>query len=246
MRKLEHVSIGNEELLNLLEQHRKSKLHIANCKRLNLEYADFSSIDFSNDGKGFDFSNAILFNVNFSAANLENCNFTGATMRGADFAFANLTNAVFQDACLIDSDFTCSDLTNANFKWASIFNSDFNEAEFTNTIFSMSDYGSIRCPEEGSFIAFKKLRGGLICKLRIPEDALRSSATTNKCRASKAEVISIKNGDEMVERGFSLFEDSFVYRVGDVVEADDFDENRWRECASGIHFFLTEQQAKDY
>lgn len=36
------------------------------------------------------------------------------------------------------------------------------------------------CPEEGSFIGFKKA-GGKIVKLQIPKSAKRSSATTRKC-----------------------------------------------------------------
>jgi len=30
------------------------------------------------------------------------------------------------------------------------------------------------------------------------------------------------------------------------LEIKDFDINRWNECASGIHFFITKQEAVDY
>lgn len=39
----------------------------------------------------------------------------------------------------------------------------------------------IACPEEGSFIGFKKCQDGKIVKLEIPVDALRCSATGRKC-----------------------------------------------------------------
>lgn len=51
------------------------------------------------------------------------------------------------------------------------------------------------CPEKGSFIGYKKCRDDLIVELEIPEDALRSSATTRKCRCSKANMLSITNLD---------------------------------------------------
>jgi hypothetical protein len=38
----------------------------------------------------------------------------------------------------------------------------------------------------------------------------------------------------------------FAYKVGDMVSVDDFDTNRWNECAPGIHFFITRQEAVDY
>ena len=104
------------------------------------------------------------------------------------------------------------------------------------------------CPEEGDFIGWKRA-GGKIVKLRIPEDALRSSATTRKCRCNKAEVIEIYNTDGTIadERIVSSnYDSSFTYKVGKTVEVQDFDTNRWEECAKGIHFFINRQEAIDY
>lgn len=44
----------------------------------------------------------------------------------------------------------------------------------------------------------------------------------------------------------SQYDSSFIYRVGETVEVPDFDENRWNECSTGIHFFITRQEAVDY
>lgn len=52
----------------------------------------------------------------------------------------------------------------------------------------------IACPEKGAFIGFKKANE-FIVELEIFEDAKRSSATTRKCRCSKAKVLSITNLD---------------------------------------------------
>ena len=107
----------------------------------------------------------------------------------------------------------------------------------------------IACPEEGAFIGFKKVSGDYIVKLEIPEDALRSSASSRKCRCSMAKVLSITNLDGSsanVAEVFSNHDKTFVYRVGEIVSIDNFDTNRWNECAPGIHFFITRQEAVDY
>ena len=109
------------------------------------------------------------------------------------------------------------------------------------------------CPEEGDFIGWKKAEKAegskVIVKLRIPYDAKRSSATTRKCRCSKAEVIAIYNldGTEAEERTcYSDYDNNFIYEVGKTVEVTDFSEDRWSECAKGIHFFINRQEAIDY
>jgi hypothetical protein len=107
---------------------------------------------------------------------------------------------------------------------------------------------ALQCPEKGSFIAYKKCRGDLIVELEISEDAKRSSATTRKCRASKARVISITDiyNTETFYGAISHHDSSFVYKIGETVEIEDFDMDRWNECSSGIHFFITRQEAVNY
>lgn len=101
---------------------------------------------------------------------------------------------------------------------------------------------------DGEFFAYKKLQDGVIAKLRIPSEAKRvSTPVGRKCRAEYAEVISMvdKSGSE-VAIAKSRHDESFVYRVGEIVRPDHFDDD-WRiECAPGIHFFITRQEAVDY
>ena len=88
-----------------------------------------------------------------------------------------------------------------------------------------------------------------IIKLKIPEDALRVSATGRKCRASKAKVVSITNLDGTqtdIKEVSSIYDHRFKYKVGETVEVDDFDTNRWNECSTGIHFFITREEAVNY
>ena len=121
---------------------------------------------------------------------------------------------------------------------------DLSYADLSYTIIFMP----LACPEEGSFIGFKKA-GKYIIKLKIPNDALRSSATSRKCRCSKAEVLSITNLDGTIcgiTCVHSDYDSNFIYTVGETVEVSDFDTNRWNECSTGIHFFITRREAVKY
>lgn len=114
----------------------------------------------------------------------------------------------------------------------------------------------IACPEKGSFIGFKKasVYAGVcfddcIVELLITEDAKRLSATTRKRRCNKAKVLSITNldgTDSMFTKAKSNHDPDFIYEVDKIVEVEDFDDNRWNECAPGIHFFITRQEAVEY
>ena len=38
-------------------------------------------------------------------------------------------------------------------------------------------------------------------------------------------------------------DENFHYIPGTVVSVSDFDENRWNECSTGIHFYITREEA---
>lgn len=106
---------------------------------------------------------------------------------------------------------------------------------------------ALQCPESGAYTAYKKARG-LIVELEIPADALRSFATSRKCRASKARVINITNADGSPagDRVASDRDKDFVYVIGQTVEVPDFDTDRWTECSTGIHHFITREEAVNW
>ena len=104
-------------------------------------------------------------------------------------------------------------------------------------------------PREGSFIGYKKVYGDgvdVLCKLRITEDSKRSNATGRKCRASKVEVLELTLDGEPISSARSGYDPNFIYRVGATIEVEDFDDERLNECAPGIHFFLTPEEALNY
>lgn len=86
-------------------------------------------------------------------------------------------------------------------------------------------------------------------KLKICEDADRSSSTSLKCRCSKAEVLEIQNLDGSragITEICSDYNKGFIYKVGETVEVKDFDKCRWNECSNGIHFFIDRNVAVAY
>lgn len=114
-------------------------------------------------------------------------------------------------------------------------------------------YIPMACPDTGSFIGWKKATcngmDDVIVKLEILEDAKRSSATSRKCRCNKAKVLAIETieGESLDHlNARSIYYPTFIYKVGETVSVDNFDEDRWNECAPGIHFFINRQEAVEY
>lgn len=143
-----------------------------------------------------------------------------------------------------------ANLRGADLRWANLRWADLREANLkvVPTYNEGTCFYALQCPEEGSFIGFKKCREDRIVKLLITDDALRSSATTRKCRANKVKVLEILSIDkkESFERAISIQNSYFEYIVGETIEINDFDKDRWNECSSGIHFFITRKEAEQY
>ena len=102
------------------------------------------------------------------------------------------------------------------------------------------------CPQEGSFIAWKKCADGVIAKLEIPADAERLTYIgSRKCRCSKALVVSLTAQDGSTFPAIEGLRDkSFVYKVGECAVPDSFDPDIRIECSHGIHFFITREEAE--
>ena len=155
----------------------------------------------------------------------------------------DLRSAYLRSADLSGADLSGADLSSAYLRSANLSGADLRGTDLSEVRINESTFGIVsNCPEEGSFIAYKKCKGKVV-KLLITEDAKRSSATTYKCRASKAKVLEIEGGLDEIR---SDYDSDFIYKVGEIVEVHDFDENRWNKCSSGIHFFMSKEMAKQY
>lgn len=207
---------------------READLRRANLSRADLSWADLSWADLSKANlSGTDLRDADLRRANLSKADLSKVNLSGANLSKANLSKANLIGADLSRA-----DLRGADLNEANLSGANLIGSNLDDAKLSEAI------GTEPAPE-GELIGWKKLRDDVICKLRIPADAKRSRATTNKHRAEYAIVL---EGE-----GVSMYYRNFEYKVGKTVWPElPFDKDRWNECASGIHFFLTRKEAEEY
>ena len=191
-------------------------------------------------------------------ADLRGADLYGANLRGADLYGANLRDANLYGTNLCDTDLRGTDLRGANLRNANLYGANLYGANLCDTDLRGANlYGAylcgakgcyLSCPTEGSFIGWKKASGHIV-KLRIPEDARRSSATGHKCRCDRAYVMEIQNMDGTKATEDTVHSDrdqNFVYTVGATVEVPDFDDNRWSECAPGIHFFIDRREAVEY
>ena len=185
---------------------------------------------------GADLRCADLYGADLRCANL-----SGADLRCADLYGANLYGAVLRCANLCGANLRCANLSGANLRCAVLRCANLCGAK--NTLFIPTYL------PEGEFIGWKKLPNGIMVKLKILEDSKRSRANGDKCRCDKALVLEFQNIDgtpsdekEYVNHNYA----ECTYKVGEVVYADSWDDNRWNECSHGIHFFIDRQSAVDY
>ena len=217
----------------------KADLPGANLSKANLSGANLSKANLS----GADLSGA-----NLSKANLYEADLSGADLSGAHLSGANLTGAHLSWAKLLRTNLSGAHLSWAKLPGADLSGGNLSKALNIDTLSwdSNTAFYPLQCPETGTYTAYKKVNN-LIVELEIPYDALRSSATSRKCRASKARVISITDlaGHPAGDRVLSdyAYSPKIEYIVGQTIEIPNFDTNRWRECAPGIHHYITREEA---
>ena len=229
-------------------------LSCADLKGSNLKGANLTGVNLRGvnligaDLRSVNLTGAYLSYANLTYANLISANLTGTDLTGADLTGANLREVYLsvsnlRGANLTDADLKYADLSGANLTGVNLKGVDLSGVKYNH----ITAFFSLQCPEEGSFVGYKKADNKIV-RLLITEDAKRSSATTSKCRCSKAKVLSITSldGKENFEKVTSDYDLNFVYEVGKIVEVKDFDDNRWNECAPGIHFFITRNEAVMY
>ncbi len=261
--------MDKQELKAILGKHLKWLRGEDGGERANLFGADLSGANLSRA----DLSGANLFEANLSGANLFEANLFEANLSRADLSGANLFEANLFEANLFRANLSGADLFEANLSGADLFEANLSRANlFEANLFEANLFRAnlsranlsganyiekaknlfypIACPEIGAFVGWKKARvktSGHECivKLEITEDAVRSSGTGRKCRCSKATVLEIQDLEGIVleQVAVSDRDENFHYIPGTVVSVSDFDENRWNECSTGIHFYITREEA---
>jgi uncharacterized protein YjbI with pentapeptide repeats len=191
---------------------------------------------------------AYLSGENLSEANLSYADLSRADLSEANLSYADLSGANLSRANLSGANLGGANLRGADLRGANLSGANLSGADLTNVVYNENtSFFALQCPEKGSFIGYK-IAHNLIIELLITEDALRSSATSRKCRCSKAKVISITSKDGLTNYDVvsSNKDKKFIYKVGEIVEVKDFDLDRWNECSTGIHFFITRGEAVNY
>ena len=218
---------------------RNVNLHHARLIHTDLRNANLSGIDLF----GADLSDARLCNADLSCAIISYADLSGADLCGTNLCNADLHNANISNANLRGANLSYANLSGANLSRANLRGTDLSKLIYDED----TAFYALQCPETGSFIGYKKAHGYIV-ELEILADAKRSSATSRKCRCSAAKVLSITtvNGKTKVKEIASNSDSNFVYRVGEIVRVDCFDEDRWNECSTGIHFFITRSEAERY
>lgn len=213
---------------------------------------------------GFDMSGA-----NFREANFRNANLTGAILNGSDLTLAhacgvnlqrakligaNLSFADLRAATINDADLTDANLTGTNFKdailvraclaGANLTGAKFDDAVLLEADFTGAVMPDFQLPQGVAIRGWKKLRDDVIAELEIPAKARRTASLIGrKCRAEYAVVVSLSKGDS----GVSIQDDKVTYTVGQTVKPRNWYDDDFRlDCAPGIHFFRTRDEAEQY
>jgi len=200
---------------------RECNLMYANLRDANLRRIDLRDVNLQEASlRHANLQHVTLYRVNLYAANLQH---------------ANLTEAFLKDVVL----------TNAKLRYANLNNALVRDTDLYSAIWDHTTIGIHEAPE-GDLIGWG-MKSGHIVKMLIPADAPRSCSTGRKCRAAWVRVLEIDDG--AIDGFEHLWEDDYdqycvIYKVGEIVRVSGWEKNRWRECAPGIHFFLTRHEAE--
>ena len=195
------------------------------------------------DLRGAYLCGANLRGADLCGADLRGANLCGANLRGADLCGANLRDANLRGADLYDADLCGADLCDANLRGANLRGADLRGADLCGAENirkkALEKLVSARTIlPDGDLIGWKKLQGGVICKLQIPAKAERLGGLVGrKCRAEFAIVLAGEGQSQ---------HNGMAYKMGEMVKPDKFDPNPLVECSHGIHFFITKQEAENY
>ena len=178
-----------------------------------------------------DLHNADLRYANMSGANLYSADLRYADLHGADLRYANLCYADLRRANMRDADLRGAYMSYADMRSVDLSCANIRGVDRLRKGIKLSE----------PIIGWKKCKNNVLVKLEIPRGAIVFSINNSKCRTDKAKVLEIIGSD----RAYSKHK-FFSYYVGDIIEVFDFNCEYNVECAEGIHFFKTREEAKDY
>jgi len=226
-----------KEITQILEDHKKW-LKESGGSRANLREANLW---------GANLWGANLREADLWRANLRGANLGRANLREADLWGANLRGANLREADLWGANLRGANLRGANLREADLWGANLRGANLTNIKIDYLTIGIHPAPE-GELIGWgkkfdKNTNRSYIVKLLIPKEACRSCATTRKFRAEYAICLEIEGTNEVIVKNKW---GETIYKPGERVFPHEWCEDRWQECAGGIHFFLTREEAEQW
>ena len=166
-------------------------------------------------------------------ANLEGANLEDAYLYGANLKGAYLKGAYLEDAYLEDANLKGANLKGAYLEDAKLYGAYLEEKEKFR-------FGQIlKEPMTG----YKKTIEGVVITVTIPAGAIVFSINGRKFRTNKARIIDMGGKKEVLH---SSYDQKFEYRLMQDIEIENFNLMYNVECASGIHFFRTREEAEKY
>lgn len=228
--------------------------HIKNSK---IESSSFYNVTFVN----FSFSYNHLIDNTFTNCCFDSCIFFSNTITAINFYDCRFRDCKFIDNSIYHLNLYNNIFINTNFDYNKIehsfYYSDKNDDKNFPQDFTIdSDVSNLT----EDLIGYKKCYsidtvGGklipLLVTLRIPAAAKKNRTFDRKQRCSEAEVIKIECLDHNIYNlkwtaARSLADKNFFYKLGETIKVDDYDETDFKTCSTGIHFFLTREEAEAY
>ncbi len=206
----------------LIENEDMSKMDL---RGIDFAWSEFQQVDFARANFcQSNLSHTKFVNCDLSHANLVDCNLFIADLRGCDLSSANCDGTNFYGSIL----------------WGAMLDN-LNHTERTK-------FFRQYCPEQGYFLGYKKCFNNRLVTLLIPKDAKRCSSTTNACRCNKAKVVAITDldGEGFYTEATSFVDENFVYKLGEMMVADSYNDDRWLDSSHGIHFWMSVEEALGY
>ena len=240
MREPKDIKIGDYTLEEILERH----LHWLNrdCEnwedmQADLRYADLRYADLRYTD---------LRNANMSYANMRYANMRNANVSYANMSYADMRNTNMSYANMSYADIRSVDMRYANMRSVDMRNANMIGVDMIGANMKGADMRGVDRLKKGiklsePIIGWKKCKNNVLVKLEIPRGAIVFSINNKKCRTDKAKVLEIIGAD----RAYSNYK-FFSYYVGDIIEIFNFNCEYNVECAEGIHFFRTREEAENY
>ena len=197
-----------------------------------------------------DLHDADLHDANLCNADLSDADLRHADLRSANLSYANLNNTYLNNANLCNANLNNADLRHADLNGADLHSANLSGANLNNANLYNTNLDEEETIRKGKIInkktfVYKKCQNQIV-KLELQIGSIVFSINNYKCRTNKAKVISIDGNKKKGLKIASNYDNDFIYEVGKIMEVKEFNLMYNVECETGIYFFWTEKEAKEY